>query len=59
MNRESLEESAGGGTEVSEYPVRRGVRAALPMLLVALLALLVPGCRVMESGGPQDVPPPV
>ncbi|WP_338070951.1 S1C family serine protease [Actinomadura bangladeshensis] len=44
---------------MSEYPVRRGVRAALPMLLVALLALLVPGCRVMESGGPQDVPPPV
>jgi hypothetical protein len=29
------------------------------MLLVALLALLVPGCRVMESGGPEDVPPPV
>ncbi|MEU5987707.1 trypsin-like peptidase domain-containing protein [Spirillospora sp. NPDC047418] len=44
---------------MSEYPVRRGVRAAIPILLVALSALLVPGCRVMESGGPQDVPPPV
>lgn len=59
MNGESLEESAGGGTEVSEDSGRRGVRAALPMLLLALLALLAPGCRVMESGEPQDVPPPV
>ncbi|NKZ06057.1 serine protease [Actinomadura latina] len=24
-----------------------------------LPALLVPGCRVMESGGPEDIPPPV
>jgi S1-C subfamily serine protease len=59
MNRESLEESAGGGTEVSEYRVRRGVRAALPMLLTALPALLIPGCRVLETGGTEDVPPPV
>lgn len=44
---------------MSDHRVRRGVRAAIPMLLAALLALLVPGCRVMESGGPEDVPPPV
>ena len=44
---------------MSEYHGRRGVRAAIPILLVALLALLVPGCRVMESAGPEDVPPPV
>lgn len=44
---------------MSEYPVSRGVRAALPILLLALPALLVPGCRVMETGGTEDVPPVV
>ncbi|GAA4241899.1 trypsin-like peptidase domain-containing protein [Actinomadura meridiana] len=35
------------------------VRIAIPMLLVALLSLLlVPGCRVTESEGARDVPPP-
>ncbi|MFA1545344.1 S1C family serine protease [Actinomadura chokoriensis] len=44
---------------MSEYRVSRGVRAAIPMLLVALLALLVPGCRVTETGGPEGAPPVV
>ena len=44
---------------MSEYPVRRGVRAAIPILLTALLALLVPGCRVIEGAGPEDAPPVV
>jgi len=44
---------------VSEDSGRRRARAAIPLLLVALLALLAPGCRVVESGTPQDVPPSV
>ncbi|MFG1852360.1 S1C family serine protease [Actinomadura geliboluensis] len=44
---------------MSEDPLRRGARAAVPMLLVALLALLAPGCRVMENGAPEDAPAPV
>lgn len=43
---------------VSEGPVRRGARGLLPILLVTLLALLAPGCRVMEEGT-DDVAPPV
>ncbi|MFB4309132.1 S1C family serine protease [Actinomadura sp. GTD37] len=44
---------------MSEYPVRRGLRAAVPILLAVLPALLVPGCRVVENGGTGDVPPVV
>ncbi|MCP9965568.1 S1C family serine protease [Actinomadura madurae] len=43
---------------MSEGPVRRGARGLLPILLVTLLALLAPGCRVMEEGT-DDVAPPV
>ncbi|MFC4051780.1 S1C family serine protease [Actinomadura syzygii] len=43
---------------MSEDPVRRAARAAIPMLLLALLALLVPGCRLTEGAGPADAPPP-
>lgn len=42
---------------------RRGARPAVPLLLVALLSLLVsllaPGCRVVENGGSEEIPPPV
>ncbi|TDC55899.1 trypsin-like serine protease [Actinomadura sp. KC345] len=44
---------------MSEESTRRGAPAAVPLILVALLCLLVPGCRVFESGAVQDVPPPV
>lgn len=44
---------------MSEDTVRRGLRAALPMLLVALASLLAPGCRAMEGEETGDVPPPV
>jgi S1-C subfamily serine protease len=46
---------------VNEVFEHRGLRAAIPMLLVALLVLLTPGCRVLEGGGggPENVAPPV
>ncbi|TDD79838.1 trypsin-like serine protease [Actinomadura darangshiensis] len=40
-----------------EHPVRRGARTAIPLLLAVLTAFLVPGCRVMETSEPPDVPP--
>ncbi|WP_225992405.1 S1C family serine protease [Actinomadura montaniterrae] len=44
--------------EVFEH---RGLRAAIPMLLVALLVLVAPGCQALDGGGagPEDVAPPV
>ncbi|MFA1539008.1 S1C family serine protease [Actinomadura monticuli] len=44
---------------MSDYPVRHGLRTAIAMPLVMAAALLVPGCRVVEGGGPEDVPPVV
>ncbi|MFG2089839.1 S1C family serine protease [Spirillospora sp. NPDC048824] len=44
---------------MSEDTVRRGARAAIPILLVTLLSLLAPGCRIVEGGATRDVPPPV
>ncbi len=37
----------------------RGARAAILMLLAMPAALLVPGCRVPDSGRHENVPPPV
>ncbi|WP_141584226.1 S1C family serine protease [Actinomadura sp. WMMA1423] len=42
---------------MSEDSGRGRARAAVPLLLALLPALLAPGCRVVESGAPQDVPP--
>ncbi|MES9543686.1 MULTISPECIES: trypsin-like peptidase domain-containing protein [unclassified Actinomadura] len=42
---------------MSEDSRRGRARAAVPLLLALLPALLAPGCRVVESGSPQDVPP--
>jgi S1-C subfamily serine protease len=45
---------------VNEVFEHRGLRAAIPMLLVALLLLVAPGCQALDGGaGPEDVPPPV
>lgn len=44
---------------MSEDIVRRGARTAIPVLLLALLSFLVPGCRVVDGGTAEDVPPPV
>ncbi|MFI0483428.1 S1C family serine protease [Actinomadura sp. 9N215] len=44
---------------MSEDSVRRGARTAIPILLVALLSLLAPGCRLMDGEDAGDVPPPV
>ncbi|MGI5208630.1 S1C family serine protease [Spirillospora sp. CA-108201] len=41
---------------MSEDSRRRRARAAIPLLL-ALPALLAPGCRVVESETPRDAPP--
>ncbi|GAA0557930.1 S1C family serine protease [Actinomadura livida] len=38
---------------------RRGIRAVTVLFLVTLLALLVPGCRIVGGGTTEDVPPPV
>ncbi|TMQ91587.1 trypsin-like serine protease [Actinomadura soli] len=43
---------------MSEDTVRRGARTAIPILLVTLASLLVPGCRALEGEGAGDVPPP-
>ncbi|MGH3239785.1 MAG: S1C family serine protease [Spirillospora sp.] len=43
---------------MSEDTVRRGARTAIPILLVMLLTLLVPGCRLTDGEGPRDMPPP-
>ncbi|NDU73711.1 PDZ domain-containing protein [Actinomadura sp. DSM 109109] len=43
--------------QVSEDSGRRHARAAILAVPVALLTLLAPGCRVVESAPPQDVPP--
>ncbi|MBE1537415.1 S1C family serine protease [Actinomadura algeriensis] len=44
---------------MSELPGRSGVRAVLPLVLVALLALLVPSCRLPGQEAENAVPPPV
>ncbi|XRQ13695.1 S1C family serine protease [Actinomadura welshii] len=44
---------------MNEDGIRRGARTAAVMLLVTLPALLAPGCRIMEGGPAEDIPPPV
>ncbi|MEU8797669.1 trypsin-like peptidase domain-containing protein [Spirillospora sp. NPDC048819] len=44
---------------MSEDTVRRGARTVIPVLLITLLSLLAPGCRIVEGGATTDVPPPV
>ncbi|GGV08804.1 serine protease [Actinomadura cremea] len=44
---------------MSELPGRPGFRSALPLVLVALLALLAPSCRLPGEETENAVPPPV